>query len=158
MGLWAVASLLALVVTSGCGGGGAAAPSSSGTASATASPESKILRVVTFPLNAQYGFKPHGSVRIDVREVGYTLTASITEMQSDKTYLFNIHAGTCAFEETSFLLDVGRLSSDAAGRVTYTHSFSEGYLIPPAGRILTLHGPLTTDDARSHIACADMTN
>ncbi|MEP7104435.1 MAG: hypothetical protein ABI838_01130 [Chloroflexota bacterium] len=69
----------------------------------------------------------------------------------------NVHAGSCASEDTSTLINVGDARSDSTGAGQVTVEYPGAYKVPAAGRILTVHGPAGTDDERGHLACADMT-
>jgi hypothetical protein len=101
----------------------------------------------------------HGTVHVDILASGYTLTVATMSLSPNASgYFLNMHAGTCAVEDTSVLIDLGRFGTDAGGTGMFTLNFSGQYVIPPAGRILTLHGQLNSPAAFSHIACADLTN
>ena len=114
-------------------------------------------RQLTFPLNAQGGGKANGVVEVSVTSAGYEVRVTLKELLPGAQYLINLHNGSCAVEDTSVIIDMGRLRADDVGTATHTRSFV-GVPIPAAGRIVTLHGPLNTEDAFTHIACGDMTS
>ena len=97
---------------------------------------------------------------VEVQADGYVLSAIMSGLVPDqKRYLVNIHAGTCADENVDVLINVGFFDSDRAGAGTLTERYpGTQYVVPPTGRILTLHGPFNSDDARVHIACANLSN
>ena len=114
-------------------------------------------RQLTFPLNAQGGGKANGVVEVSVTSAGYEVRVTLKDLLPGAQYLINLHNGSCAVEDTSVIIDMGRLRADDSGTATHTRTFL-GVPIPAAGRIVTLHGPLDTEDAFTHIACGDMTS
>ncbi len=112
-------------------------------------------RVLTFPLKSQTA-KAHGDIVVTIGPTSYELSVAMRDLQPDARYLINLHNGSCALEDTSYLLNLGRFAADASGRAIYTQAFIGLFSVPATGRIVTLHGPLGTDDERVHIACGDM--
>lgn len=112
-------------------------------------------RVLSFPLKAQVG-KANGVVSVNITLTGYEVRVTLSDLVPRASYLLNLHNGSCAFEDTSVILDMGSFRADDSGNATHARTF-RGFAVPSAGRIVTLHGPLNTEDARTHVACGDMT-
>lgn len=93
---------------------------------------------------------------ISVDAAGYEMRVTMSELKPGARYLINLHNGSCAKEDTSVIQNLGRFNADASGAATYTQTFVGTFAVSSAGRIVTLHGPLDTDDAFVHIACGDM--
>lgn len=129
------------------------APASAARPSASSGP-TNAPRLLTFPLKAQLG-KANGVVEVSVTSAGYEVRATLKDLIPGAQYLINLHNGSCAVEDTSMILDMGRLRADDSGNATHTRTFL-GVPIPAAGRIVTLHGPLNTEDAFTHVACGEM--
>lgn len=139
---------------------GCAGPASTPDARASASSTPRTtatntVRLVAFPLQAQ-GRTAHGDVTINVGPTSYEMRVRMSALKPGAQYLINLHNGSCAAEDTSFLLNLGRFEADASGNAVYTQTFPGLFVVSAAGRIVTLHGPLDTDDAFVHIACGDM--
>jgi hypothetical protein len=114
--------------------------------------------VIALQLVAGTGVAARAAVRIDVVEVGYTMTVTATNLPADSSSFVNMHTGTCALEKTDVALLIGSIAADGNGKGSVSQYFAGPYLVSAAGRILTLHGPSRTELDRSHIACVDMTS
>lgn len=130
------------------------APVSAARPSASAGP-TNAPRLLTFPLKSQVG-RATGVVNVNVGPTSYEVRVVLSHLVPGASYLLNLHNGSCALEDTSVIIDMGSFRADDSGTATHTRTF-QGVPIPAAGRIVTLHGPLNTDDARTHVACGDMT-
>ena len=164
---------LALVVVSlflaGCG-------SNTPTTAASPSPTpTQSPRTLTFKLNAcaepltcdpldevkssgaasKFG---QGTVQIDVKTYGYTITVTVTGLTPNTKHLLNFHFGSCGSPDRSPPFDQIEVAvADATGSLTSVITRNGLYLVPGNGRIVTVHG----DDPKrreTHIACTDLSN
>ena len=130
-------------------------PASAARPSASSRP-TNAPRLLTFPLKAQVG-QANGVVNVNVGPTSYEVRVALSDLVPGAPYGINFHNGSCALVDTSVIIDMGSFRADDSGTATYTRTF-QGVPIPAAGRIVTLHGPLNTYDALTHIACGDMTS
>jgi hypothetical protein len=160
MRIGAVALLAGYLLVVGC--------SSTSTSATSPSPKSaptptQIPRTLMFKLNGtslvggSEVYPAHGTVQVDVKIYGYTLTVTVQGLTPNSRHRINMHAGSCAAPVISLMWNTAYATADANGSVTSVESWTDVYYIPPAGRILTVHGD-DLDNPTTHIACADLTN
>ena len=149
----------ATVLLVSCGGTTTAAtpsPSPSPRPSPIQSP-----RTLTFQINGADD-PAHGTVVIDIKGSGYTMTVTGLGLQPNSGHLINIHAGACGAEDTSVLVNVQHVKADPTGKFVSATDWPSAWSVSSAGRILTIHGsdpPIGSNlDPFSHIACANLTN
>jgi len=157
IGAVAVAAVSLFLV--GCGSNNVAATPT--TATPVPSPASKPTpspRSLTFNLNALKGYTAHGTVRVDIKGDGYTMTVTVKGLAPKSTHLLNMHSGSCADPNTFTLVGtVGSATADAKGTLTSVTTWPGAYTLSADGQILTVH-TADPDTFRAHIACADMTS
>jgi hypothetical protein len=101
---------------------------------------------------------PHGTAVVDVEGEGYTLTLNVEGLTANGHYPVNIHAGQCQSMDTELIIWVSQdIQADDAGVLTFENTYSIPWVVPDAGRVLTIHGRFPGAE-RTHIGCADMTN
>ena len=122
-----------------------------------ASTPTQSPRSLTFNLNALKGYTAHGSVRVDIKGDGYTMTVIVKGLAPKSTHLLNMHSGSCA-DPNAFTLvgTVASATADAIGTLTSVTTWPGAYALSADGQILTVH-TADPDTFRAHIACADMT-
>jgi hypothetical protein len=151
-----IVAALGLLVLGGCqaGASSASAPSVSSESSPTQEP-----RTLTFELNPKEGYTAHGTVMVETGGGGYTMTVNMSGLTPNSHHLLNLHAGTCAEQDTSAAIPLTtEIGADAAGDATYVKTSSRGWEVPAEGRILTIHGNKPGDEVFVHIACAELTD
>jgi len=159
----AVLLLAGSLLLMGCGSGGPAAtattPNASPTVKATPAPTPTLSpRSLTFNLNALKGYTAHGTVRVDIKGDGYTMTVIVKGVAPKSTHLLNMHSGSCADPNTFTLVGtVGSATADAKGTLISVTTWPGVYTLSADGQILTVH-TADPDTFRAHIACADMTS
>jgi len=122
-----------------------------------ASTPTQSPRSLTFNLNALKGYTAHGTVRVDIKGDGYTMTVIVKGLAPKSTHLLNMHSGSCADPNTFTLVGtVGSATADAKGTLTSVTTWPGAYALSADGQILTVH-TADPDTFRAHIACADMT-
>jgi hypothetical protein len=100
----------------------------------------------------------HGTVQVDVKSYGYVMTVTVVGLNPNTQHEINIHAGTCANQDTdSLILHVDFLAADASGTIKSVTTWPKAYAVPANGRILTVHGDYNTSDMFVHIDCTEMT-
>ena len=100
-----------------------------------------------------------GTVVVDVAGAGYTMTITVENLVPNAQYPINTHSGACPnpeINEATALWIVQQTPADDSGTLVYEKEFSVPWDVPEAGRTLTVHGRVP-NDARTHIACADLT-
>jgi hypothetical protein len=102
-------------------------------------------------------YPAHGTVRVDVKVHGYTVTVAVQGLAPNSGHGINVHAGSCAVPDTGLISNNAHAIADANGTFTSVESWTDVYSVPPAGRILTVHGD-DQDSPFAHIACANLTN
>ncbi len=162
---FAVPVALISLVMIGCSGPASAPPAPTSSAGAVTSYSPTGLpaenpRSLTFELKPGAGSGAHGTVTIDTAAGGYTMTVEILGLNPNSHHLLNMHAGTCAAQDTNVMLPLEQdVKANDAGEVTYVKGFPNLlYVIPSAGRILTVHGDKPGVEIYDHIACADLTD
>jgi len=122
-----------------------------------ASTPTQSPRSLTFNLNALKGYTAHGTVRVDIKGDGYTMTVIVKGLAPKSTHLLNMHSGSCA-DPNAFTLvgTVASATADAIGTLTSVTTWPGAYALSADGQILTVH-TADPDTFRAHIACADMT-
>ena len=165
IGAVVLATLSILLV--GCGSSNPTAASSSPNVTPSPAPI-QSPRTLLFKLKActadcdptgegtsQFG---QGTVRVDIKNDGYTITVTVTGLTPNTRHLINFHFGSCAtpdldppFEQ----IDVA--PADATGTLTSVTTHPGAYIVPANGRILTVHGD-DTAKRQTHIACTNLTN
>ena len=114
-------------------------------------------RSLTFNLNALKGYTARGTVRVDIKGDGYTMTVIVKGLAPKSTHLLNMHSGSCADPNTFTLVGtVGSATADGKGMLTSVTMWPGPYTLSTDGQILTVH-TADPDTFRAHIACADMT-
>jgi hypothetical protein len=153
-------------VLAGCAGSASVAqPTASPTDAETASPspeptETQTPRTLTFEISPTGAGDeaPQGTAVVDVEGEGYTLTLNVGGLTANGHYPVNIHAGQCESMDTELIIWVSQdIQADDAGVLTFEKTYSIPWVVPDAGRILTVHGRFPGAE-RTHIGCADMTN
>jgi hypothetical protein len=156
-------ALGALWVTAlaGCGAGSGAVsgPGPSLAATSVATPAAGVAaRTLELQIAPYPGRAIRGTATVDIKATGgYLLTVTLTGLTPAAVHRVNVHAGTCASEDTTTLIQIGFAQADAAGAGKLAVPFPGVYSVPAGGRILTVHGPNGTGDELGHLACADMT-
>jgi hypothetical protein len=153
--------------TAACGGGTSSIPASVPAANASVeasdTPEpavSQETRTLTFdiePMGTEG--ETRGTVVVDIAGAGYTMTITVQNLDPNGQYPINLHSGACpnpVLDEATAVWIVQQTPADESGTLTYEKDFDGMWEIPDAGRTLTIHGRVPTD-ARTHIACADLT-
>lgn len=102
-------------------------------------------------------FPGHGTVQVDVKVDGYTVTVTMQDLTPNSGHRINVHAGSCAAPDIKLMTNTAQATADAKGTLTSVESWPGVYFVPPEGRILTVHGD-DQDNRSTHIACADLTN
>ena len=100
-----------------------------------------------------------GTVEVDISGSGYTMTITVDNLVPNAQYPINLHSGECPnpeLNEATATWIVQQTPADDSGRLTYEREYAGLWEIPAAGRTLTIHGRVPMD-ARTHIACADLT-
>jgi hypothetical protein len=98
-----------------------------------------------------------GTVVVDISGGGYTMTITVENLVPGGQYPINTHSGACPNpEDEGTRWIVQQTPTDETGTLTYEKEFDEPWEIPDIGRTLTIHGRVP-NDARTHIACADLT-
>ncbi|MDP9271942.1 MAG: superoxide dismutase family protein [Chloroflexota bacterium] len=154
----APALLLALVA---CGGSSATVSSSAPvpphsptpTSGATQSP-----RTLTLDLNPLQGAAAHGSVLIEVKGDGYTMTVTVEGLTPNSIHTLYINSGSCAAIKSDVDTTVAQdVRADASGKATSMTTYHDAYSIPAEGRVLVVHGD---EPAQSQVrlACAELTS
>jgi hypothetical protein len=167
----AVSLIAVCLLLVGCGSDTAATPSKAATSTApspTPIPTPvQSPRTLTFKLHpciegcnplgegpSKYG---QGTVRVDIKDLGYTITVTVTGVTADSRHLLNFHGGKCSNVSLFPYDQITIATADATGKFTSVTTRPGPYLVSAAGLVLTVHG-----DERSrretHLACADMTN
>ena len=100
--------------------------------------------------------KLNGTVQVDVKASGYTLTVTINGL--DPNSLHNLHqlAGSCADQLAYNILSVDDVTANAKGTLTSVTQWTNAYLVPHEGLILIVHD--NDGLPHAHIGCADLTN
>jgi hypothetical protein len=99
-----------------------------------------------------------GTVRVDIKGDGYTITVAVTGLTPNTRHLINFHFGSCATPNLDPPYDqIEVAAADATGTLTSVTTWPRVYSVPASGRILTVHGD---DPSRreTHIACVELTN
>jgi hypothetical protein len=98
-----------------------------------------------------------GTVRVDIKNDGYTITVTVTGLTANTMHLINFHFGSCAAPDVSQWDQIAVATANAKGMLTSATTRPGAYVIPGQGKILTVHGD---DMARreTHIACTNLTN
>ena len=100
---------------------------------------------------------PHGTAVVDVQGEGYSLTLNVEGLSANGHYPVNTHAGECQSMDTELIIWVSQdIQADDAGVLTFEKTYSIRWLVPDAGRVLTIHGRFPGAE-RTHIGCADLT-
>lgn len=102
-------------------------------------------------------YPAHGTVQGDVKIYGYIVTVAVQGLTPNSGHRINVHAGSCAAPAIKVISNTAHATADANGTFTSVESWPDAYLVPPEGRILTIHGD-DQDNPSTHIACADLTN
>lgn len=157
----AVALLAIPLLLVGCGSNNVAGTPTTATPTAPrptpASTPTVSPRSLTFNLNALKGYTAHGTVRVDIKGDGYTMTVIVKGLAPKSTHLLNMHSGSCVDPNTFTLVGtVGSATADAKGTLTSVTAWPGAYTLSADGQILTVH-TADPDTFRAHIACADMT-
>ena len=132
-----------------------AIPTESGEAAVSQEP-----RTLTFdiePMGAET--EARGTVEVDISGGGYTLTITVENLVPTAQYPINLHSGQCPnpeLSEATAVWIVQQTPADENGTLSYEKSYEGLWEVPAAGRTLTIHGRVPLD-ARTHIACADLT-
>jgi hypothetical protein len=162
-------AVLACVITLGLEGcsPGQTSPRASASATPTTEPSatgeiamSAEPRTLTFdiqPMGTET--EARGTVVVDVAGAGYTMTITVENLVPNAQYPINTHSGSCPnpeINEATAVWIVQQTPADDSGTLVYEKEFSIPWEIPEAGRTLTVHGRVP-NDARTHIACADLT-
>ncbi len=117
-------------------------------------------RTLTFdiePMGAET--EARGTVEVDISGGGYSLTVTVENLVANAQYPINMHSGECPnpeLSEATAVWIVQQTPADDSGTLTYAKEYQGLWEVPEAGRTLTIHGRVPTD-ARTHIACADLT-
>jgi hypothetical protein len=98
-----------------------------------------------------------GTVRVDIKNYGYTLTVTTTGMTPNTQHLINFHFGSCATPDLDAFVQIDVAAADATGTLTSVTTSPEPWIVPEKGRILTVHGD-ETKRRQTHIACTNLTN
>ena len=99
-----------------------------------------------------------GTVLVDIKTYGYTITVTVTGLTPNTKHLINFHLGSCASPDLSPPFDqIDVAVADATGSITSVTTRNGVYLVPGNGRILTVHGD-DPNRRETHIACTDLTN
>ena len=105
---------------------------------------------------------PYGTVVVDIRGGGYTMTLMVEGLTPNGHYPVNLHGGRCSSPDlTSSTWVAQDIKADDAGTITFEKKYSEPWVVPAAGQVLTVHGlfpvgVLVRPEERIHIACADL--
>jgi hypothetical protein len=117
-------------------------------------------RTLTFDLEPMGNeTEAHGTVVVDISGDGYTMTITAENLDSNGQYPINLHSGACPnpeLSEATAVWIVQQAPADDSGTLVYEKEFEGLWEIPDGGRTLTIHGRVP-NDARTHIACADLT-
>jgi hypothetical protein len=129
--------LLALVA---CGGSStAASQSASPTHTKPPSPTTaptQIPQTLTFKLQPGKRYNARGTVTIDIKGYGYTMTVSVSGLTPGLHYRIEIAAGTCANPPPDVVLTKD-IQPTADGRLVYVSSYpTTTYQIPASSRVL----------------------
>jgi hypothetical protein len=108
-------------------------------------------------LTVATGSAAHGTVRVDVKASGFTMTVTVMGLTPNTSHLINYHTGTCANPDLSLWRQLDVATADAKGTFTWVSTWPDAYFIPADGQVLTIHYA-EPNRSRAHIACADMTN
>jgi len=148
--------LLALVA---CSGSSAAASQSASPTRATPSPTqapTQTPQKLTFQLQAGKRYQAaQGTVTIDIKGYGYTLTVSVSGLVPGSHYRMEIGDGSCAENSLDVVLTQD-LQPNVDGRLVYVTSYpTTQYEIPDSSRVLTVHQNITgfADDL---VACTHL--
>ena len=157
---WAAVFVLAACAGSASVPQATASPTDAETASPSPEPtETQTPRTLTFEIGSMgTGEAPHGTAVVDIEGEGYTLTLNVEGLTANGHYPVNIHAGQCEAMDTELIIWVSQdIQADDAGVLTFEKTYSIPWLVPDAGRVLTIHGRFPGAE-RTHIGCADLTN
>lgn len=160
MRLGAVAMLGAYLLLVGCNSNSTAAtsPNPKPTPTPTQSPRTLMFKLNgTSLVGGSEVYPAHGTVQVDVKIYGYTLTVTVQGLTPNSGHRINMHAGTCAAPDIKLISNTAHATADANGTFTSVQSLTDVYTVPSEGRILTVHGD-DQDNPVTHIACADLTN
>jgi hypothetical protein len=99
-----------------------------------------------------------GTVRVDIKNDGYTVTVTVTGLTPNTRHLINFHFGSCAAPNLDPPFDqIEVAAADSTGTLTSVTTWPRAYIVSGNGRILTVHGD-DTARRQTHIACVDLTN
>lgn len=99
-----------------------------------------------------------GTVRVDIKNNGYTITVTVTGLTPNTRHLINFHFGSCATPDLDPPFEqIDIAGADATGTLTSVTTHPGAYIVPANGRILTVHGD-DTAKRQTHIACTNLTN
>jgi hypothetical protein len=158
----------AALALTGCANAGAS-PSTLSSAPPSMAAESSVPSVAASPLQSPrtltFEISPmgveteaHGTVTVDVEGPGYTITVTVEGLAPNGHYPLNIHPGVCPNPQNTEAEWLSQdVQADEIGTLTFEKTYSRIWDIRDGGQVLTVHGqsPL---DARTHIACADLTD
>jgi hypothetical protein len=98
-----------------------------------------------------------GTVRVDIKNYGYTLTVTVTGMTPNTQHLINFHFGSCATPDLDTWVQIDVAAADATGTLTSATTSPVAWIVLEKGRILTVHGD-EPKRRQTHIACTNLTN
>jgi hypothetical protein len=141
-GVAAFLALPILLAVVACSGSSAAAPLSSATKAKSPSPTpapTQTPQTLTFKLQAGKRYQgAQGTVTIDIRGFGYTLTVAVSGLVPGSHYRMDIGDGTCTTGSSDVVLTQD-VQPTPDGRLIYVTSYpTTQYQIPASPRVLTV--------------------
>ena len=99
----------------------------------------------------------HGTLQVDIKATGYSMTASVEGLTPNSRHVIMIHAGTCACVEDMYYVPVDHVNADAKGTLTSVTTWPGLFAVPADGRIYCLHRDDRSIYEITDTACAEMT-
>jgi hypothetical protein len=147
-----------LLVLGACAGSSPSASAKQSTPPSPTSAATQSPRTLTLDLNPVQGAAAHGSVLIEVKGDGYTMTVNVEGLRPNSIHTLYINSGSCAAIKSDVNTTVAQdVRADASGKATSMTTYHDAYSIPAEGRVLVVHGD---EPAQSQVrlACAQLTS
>ena len=140
----------------GCGSSTPTTATSTSPSAAPTTAQTQIPRTLTFKIAGIHD-SSHGTLQVDIKATGYTMTATVEGLTPNSRHVIMIHAGTCARVEDMYYVPVDHVNADAKGTLTSVTTLPGLCTVPADGRIYCLHGHDRSIYEITDTTCAEMT-